>query len=50
MDLNLLYLFDRIAQLGSMTKTSKALNIPKSKLSRDIRKLESQIGFELLNS
>ena len=49
MDLNLLYLFDRIAQLGSMTKTSKALNIPKSKLSRDIRKLESQIGFELLN-
>ena len=48
MDLNTLKSFVKIAELGSLTKASKALSLPKSKLSRDLVKLEQEVEQTLL--
>lgn len=49
MDLNLLKIFKKVAETGSLTKASKLLNHPKSKISRDLVKLEDQLQQTLLN-
>lgn len=48
MDLNLLIIFKSVAEFGSLTKASKFLNIPKSKISRDLVKLEKVLEHNLL--
>ena len=48
MDLNLLKIFIKVADCGSLTKASKLLNHPKSKISRDIVKLENEFQQTLL--
>lgn len=48
MDFNLLKIFEKVAELGSLTKAAKALGHPKSKISRDLVKLESLIESNLL--
>lgn len=48
MDLNLLQLFKKVAISGSITKASRLLNVPKSKISRDIVKLEQELMQTLL--
>lgn len=47
-NLNLLNIFVKVAELGSLTKASKALGHPKSKISRDITKLEKELECHLL--
>lgn len=49
MDLNLLKIFIKVANYGSLTQAAKALNHPKSKLSRDLDKLEENLEMSLLN-
>lgn len=49
MDLNLLKTFIKVADSGSLTKASKLLNHPKSKISRDLVKLEFELKQDLLN-
>lgn len=49
MDLNLLKIFIKVADCGSLTKASKLLNHPKSKISRDLVKLETELEQTLLN-
>lgn len=49
MDLNLLKIFIKVAECGSLTKASKLLNHPKSKISRDLVKLENELEQSLLN-
>lgn len=49
MNLNLLKIFIKVADCGSLTKASKLLNHPKSKLSRDLNKLEDEFEQTLLN-
>lgn len=49
MDLNLLKTFIKVADCGSLTKASKLLNHPKSKISRDLNKLEDEFEQTLLN-
>ena len=49
MDLNLLKVFIKVADCGSLTKASKLLNHPKSKISRDLNKLEDEFEQTLLN-
>ena len=48
MDYNLLKTFAKVAELGSFTKASKVLNQPKSRVSRAIARLESELGIELI--
>ncbi len=48
MDLNLLKIFIKVADCGSLTKASKLLNQPKSKISRDLVKLENELQQSLL--
>lgn len=48
MDLNLLKIFIKVADCGSLTKASNLLNHPKSKISRDIVKLEDELQQSLL--
>lgn len=48
MDLNLLKILIKVADCGSLTKASKLLHVPKSKISRDLNKLEEEIGQSLL--
>lgn len=48
MDLNLLKIFIKVADCGSLTKASKLLNHPKSKISRDLVKLEHELEQTLL--
>lgn len=48
MDLNLLKIFVKVAESGSLTKASKLLGHPKSKLSRDLVKLEDTLELNLL--
>lgn len=49
MDLNLLRSFASIARNGSLTKAAEALGYPKSKVSRDLKKLEEHFKVTLLN-
>ncbi len=48
-DLNLLRIFHLVAAKGSLTQASLALNCPKSKISRDLTKLEDMFELNLLN-
>ncbi|MBC87147.1 MAG: hypothetical protein CL677_08185 [Bdellovibrionaceae bacterium] len=48
MDYNLLKIFVKVADCGSLTKASKVLNHPKSKISRDLVKLENELEQTLL--
>ena len=48
MDYNLLKTFSKVAELGSFTQAAKALHQPKSRVSRAVSRLESQIGAQLL--
>jgi DNA-binding transcriptional LysR family regulator len=48
MNLNLLKTFVKVAELGSFTKAAKLLNQPKSRVSRHIAILESDLGIELI--
>lgn len=47
-NLNLLRTFIRVADCGSLTKASKLLNHPKSKISRDLSKLEDEFEQTLM--
>lgn len=48
LDYNLLKIFSKVSELGSFTKAAKALNQPKSRVSRAISRLESELGVELI--
>ena len=48
MDYNLLKIFIKVAELGSFTKAAKILHQPKSRVSRSITKLESELDVELI--
>ena len=45
---NDLYYFARVAEKGSFTGAARALNIPKSRLSRRVAELEQRLGLRLL--
>ena len=47
-DLNDLYYFSQIVEHGGFSAASRALNIPKSRLSRRITALEESLGMRLL--
>jgi DNA-binding transcriptional LysR family regulator len=47
-DLNLLKYFVKVAEHGSYTKAAQALEVPKSKLSRGILRLEKDISTQLI--
>jgi DNA-binding transcriptional LysR family regulator len=47
-DLNDLYLFNKIISLGGFTAAAKALDIPKSKISRRMAALEESLGLRLV--
>jgi len=48
MDYNLLKTFSKVSELGSFTKAAKVLNQSKSRVSRAIARLESELGVELV--
>lgn len=48
-DLNDLYYFAQVAQLGSFTAAARALGIPKSTVSRRIAQLEARLEVRLLH-
>lgn len=48
MDLRALRYFLSVAQLGSITRAAQALNVAQPALSRQIRKLEEELGVTLL--
>jgi len=48
LDLNQLAVFIRVVDEGSFTAAGKALNMPKSRVSRMVADLESQLGVRLL--
>jgi DNA-binding transcriptional LysR family regulator len=47
-DLNDLFYFAQVVERGSFTAASRALDIPKSKLSRRVAQLEARLGTRLL--
>ena len=47
-DYNLLKTFSKVLEEGSFTKAAKALNQPKSRVSRAISRLENELGVELI--
>lgn len=47
-DLNDLYYFARVVEYGGFAPAGRALNMPKSKLSRRISQLETRLGVRLL--
>ena len=47
-DYNLLKVFQKVLETGSFTQAAKALSQPKSRVSRGITRLESQLGVELI--
>ena len=49
MNLNLLKTFIKIVDCGSLTQAAKVLKHPKSKISRDLTKLENELELTLLN-
>lgn len=48
MDYNLLKTFAKLSELGSFTQAAKVLKQPKSRVSRAISRLESELGVELV--
>ncbi len=48
MDYNLLKTFIKVSELGSFSKAAKALNQPKSRISRAIARVENELGVELI--
>ena len=48
LDLNTLRVFERVASLGSFTAAAKALGLPKSSVSRNVSRLEEELGARLL--
>lgn len=48
MDLNDAYYFVQVVEKGGFSAASRALNIPKSRLSRRVRQLEDDLGVRLL--
>ena len=48
MDYNLLKVFSKVCELGSFTQAAKALNFPKSRVSRAIARLENELGVQLI--
>jgi DNA-binding transcriptional LysR family regulator len=48
LDLNQLAIFIRVVDEGSFTAAGKALNVPKSRISRMVADLESNLGVRLL--
>lgn len=48
MDLNEIYVFSKVVELGSFTKASDFLGVPKSRISRKVASLERELGVQLL--
>ncbi|MDR8295979.1 LysR family transcriptional regulator, partial [Acinetobacter baumannii] len=48
-DLNDLYYFAKIVEYGGYSAAARALDIPKSKLSRRVALLEERLGVRLLH-
>ncbi len=48
MNYNLLKIYAKVADLGSFTQAAKILNLPKSRVSRAIARLEEDIGVQLV--
>ncbi|MEM7303137.1 MAG: LysR substrate-binding domain-containing protein [Pseudomonadota bacterium] len=48
MDLNDAFYFVQVVEKGGFSSASRALNIPKSRLSRRVRQLENNLGVRLL--
>ncbi len=48
MDLNEIIVFTRVAQAGSFTAAARALDMPKSTVSRKVADLEERLGARLL--
>ena len=48
MDLNDAYFFVQVVEKGGFSAAARALNIPKSKLSRRVKQLEDDLGVRLL--
>ncbi len=48
MDLNDAYYFAQVVEKGGFSAASRALNIPKSRLSRRVKQLEDDLGVRLL--
>lgn len=48
MDYNLLKTFIKVSELGSFTRAAAVLNQPKSRVSRAISRLETELGVELI--
>ncbi|HEY6077501.1 MAG TPA: LysR family transcriptional regulator [Polyangiaceae bacterium] len=49
MDLNLVTAFVRVVEQQSFTSAAKALNLPKSSVSRRVTELEEELGVQLLH-
>mgnify|MGYP000014653991 CR=1 FL=1 len=47
-DLNDMVIFAKVAELGGISAAAKILNVPKSKVSRRLAKLEADLGVRLL--
>lgn len=48
MDLNEIYVFSKVVELGSFTKAAEFLGLPKSGISRKVSSLERELGVQLL--
>jgi DNA-binding transcriptional LysR family regulator len=48
-DLNTLYYFTQVVEHGGFAAAGRALDMPKSKLSRRIAELEERLGVRLLH-
>lgn len=48
LDLNALRVFERVAALASFTAAAKVLSLPKSSVSRNVSRLEEELGVRLL--
>jgi LysR family transcriptional regulator for bpeEF and oprC len=48
MDLNDLRVFERVAALRSFSAAARALELPKSSVSRSVARLETELGTRLL--
>jgi DNA-binding transcriptional LysR family regulator len=48
MDLNEMFVFARVVQTGSFTRSAAELGMPKSTVSRKVSELEERLGSRLL--
>ncbi len=48
-DLNELYFFAKVVDHGGFSAAARELGVPKSRLSRDVSRLEARLGVRLLN-